>query len=83
MSNHELQESREISVPVREGRYEYVLVRTDGESSTIPVTESDLEAGMLSIRVREGERVMEVGRSSTSDPDYDPPLGQLWPRDEG
>jgi hypothetical protein len=68
-----------ISIPVREGRYQYVRVRTNGDSSTVPVAPADLERGTVDVAVAPGDRVLEVTLSSTSDPDLEPGRGQLWP----
>ena len=68
-----------ISIPVREGRYQYVRVRPGGETSTIKVAPADLERGTVEVAVDEGDRLLEVTLSSTSDPDLDPGRGQLWP----
>jgi hypothetical protein len=71
-----------VTIPVRRGRYDYVLVRPDGTSTTLDVTESDLDAEQHTAALRDGERVVEIALSSTSDPDLDPARGQLWPREE-
>jgi len=68
-----------ISIPVREGRYQYVRVRPSGETKTVRVGPSDFECGTADVAVAEGDCVLEVTLSSTSDPDLDPGRGQLWP----
>ena len=83
MANDHGKELREARVPVRRGRYAYVLVRRDGTSTTIPVSEAAYDEGPLEVAGRDGERIVEVGVSSTSDPDLDAPLGELWPRERG
>jgi hypothetical protein len=65
--------------PVRSGPYQYVRVRPDGTSETIPVDDATLEAGVGAAEVAAGDTIVEVALSSTSDPDLDPPHGQLWP----
>lgn len=68
-----------VRVRVRTGSYQYVLVRPDGSSTTIRVDREALDAGSVEVGVSEGDRVIEVALSSTSDPDLDPPRGELWP----
>jgi hypothetical protein len=72
-----------VRVPVRTGSYQYVLVRPDGSSTTIPVGPEALEEGSVEVEVSAGDAVMEVALSSTSDPDLDPPRGELWPAGGG
>jgi hypothetical protein len=67
------------SIPVRTGPFQYVLVRADGSTSTISIDESAIEAGRFDVSVAEDDRILEIALSSTSDPDLDPPRGQLWP----
>lgn len=81
MGTDDQNETTEARVPVRKGRYEYVLVREDGTSTTIPVGEAAYGEGTLAVAVRAGEKIVEIGLSSTSDPDLDPPRGQLWPEE--
>jgi|1185.fasta_scaffold1061667_1 hypothetical protein len=73
--------SLRVRVPVRTGPYQYVRVDPDGVSSTIPVDAAAYASGAAEISVRPGERIVEIALSSTSDPDLDPPLGQLWPEE--
>jgi hypothetical protein len=68
-----------VQFPVRSGPYQYVRVRSDGTSATLPVDEAALEAGTASASVAGGDTIVEVALSSTSDPDLDAPRGQLWP----
>ncbi len=70
-------------VPVRTGPYQYVRVGPDGSTATIPVDRAALDAGTIEVDVVTGDRVMEIALSSTSDPDLDPPHGQLWPAEDG
>ena len=72
-----------VRFPVRTGPYQYVRVQSDGTTETIPVGDGDLETGTAEAHVGEGDAIVEVALSSTSDPDLDPPHGQLWPREEG
>ena len=69
------------SFPVRSGPYQYVRVRPDGTSVTIPVDDSARDAGVAAAEVDDGDTIVEVALSSTSDPDLDPPRGQLWPEE--
>ena len=79
MSPNDRPEETTISIPVREGRYQYVRVRPSGETHTVRVGPADFERGVAAVAVRDGDRVLEVTLSSTSDPDLDPGRGQLWP----
>ena len=76
MANDDPQTAREVTIPVRGGRYDYILVRPDGTSTRLDVTDSDLAAGHHTAALRDGERVVEIALSSTSDPDLDPARGQ-------
>lgn len=75
--------SRRVRVDVRTGPYQYVLVRPDGTSSTIRVEPAERATGTVETEVYDGDRVLEVALSSTSDPDLDPARGQLWPPEGG
>ena len=70
-----------VRFPVRSGPYQYVRVGSDGTSTTIEVGDADLERGSAEASVADGESIVEVALSSTSDPDLDPPRGQLWPEE--
>ena len=71
--------TREVRIPVRDGRYEYVLVAADGAATTLSVSDAAKAIGFETVTVRDGDRVLEVNQSSTSDPDFEAPRGQLWP----
>jgi hypothetical protein len=71
-----------VRFPVRSGPYQYIRVGSDGTSSTLPVDGAQLEAGTAEARIASGDTVVEVALSSTSDPDLDPPRGQLWPAED-
>jgi hypothetical protein len=79
MASHEEKPAASASFPVRRGPYQYVRVRPDGTSSTVTVDEQMLHDGVASCEVAPDDRIVEVALSSTSDPDLDPPRGQLWP----
>jgi len=68
-----------VRLSVRSGPYQYVRVRPDGSSATIPVSHAALAAGSADVDVGPGDRIVEVALSSTSDPDLDAARGQLWP----
>lgn len=68
-----------ITIPVRTGPYQYVATRSGGETETLDVTAGEREAGEAEVEVGEGDIVMEIALSSTSNPDLDPARGQLWP----
>jgi hypothetical protein len=74
--------SKRVCVPVRIGPYQYVLVRSNGATSTIVVPRVALDAGTAEVIVRPGDLVIEVALKSTSDPDLDPARGQLWPNED-
>jgi citrate lyase subunit beta/citryl-CoA lyase len=83
MSADRPREPRRVRVPVRSGPYQYLLVGPDGESSTIPVDGWARDAGWAHVDVGPDDRVIEIALKSTSDPDTDPPRGQLWPDERG
>jgi hypothetical protein len=66
-------------IPVRSGSFQYVLVRKDGSTHTLKVDDGDTRSGWLEVAVVDGDRLLEIALSSTSDPDLNPPRGQLWP----
>ena len=68
-----------VTIPVRPGPYQYVLVTKDGSSTTVSVDPEALERGSVEVSPEEGDRIMEVALASTSDPDLEPAAGQLWP----
>jgi hypothetical protein len=67
------------TIPVRIGPFQYVRVHRDGTTTTIVITEEQLDAGQATVEVEEGDALAEVALSSTSDPDLKPARGQLWP----
>jgi hypothetical protein len=71
----------DVRIPIREGRYEYVRVAPDGAATTLVIDEEARAAGVATVAVSDGDRVLEVNRSSTSDPDFEPARGQLWPEE--
>lgn len=72
-----------VRFAVRTGPYQYIRVGSDGTSSTLAIADAELEAGTAEADVAGGDSIVEVALSSTSDPDLDPPKGQLWPAEDG
>ena len=70
-----------IPIPVRPGPYLYVVVHPDGSTENIDTPDETLDAGSIEVEVDDSDRVMELARSSTSDPDLAPARGQLWPEE--
>jgi len=68
-----------IEIPIRSGPFNYVLVRADGTTVEIHPDDAQLAAGSTSVDVEQGDQILEIALSSTSDPDLDPARGQLWP----
>jgi hypothetical protein len=68
-----------VTIPVRPGPFQYVLVRSDGTRSTVDVEREGIERGSVFVEVGTGDRVLEIALASTSDPDLDRAKGQLWP----
>ena len=68
-----------ITIPVRGGPYQYVVMRAGGAAETLGVTQAERDAGAAEVEVAGGDTVLEIALSSTSNPDLDPARGQLWP----
>lgn len=81
MSQKSISDTRDVEFSVREGSFLYVLVHSDGSTSTIPVDQSALDRGRIRVRVLPEDRIIEIALKSTSDPDLDPARGQIWPEE--